>query len=136
MYSTQRKYVIQKRQNRTIRIKESVLYIVPKKAICLVARDISPKGYFRTIRPQLYGNTVRRWHVTMEGGGGRVEFTQLSTINPKNPTGRRGDDDGDGARRVEIFTAGNRNKFRGRIDAAKLIYIYIYAAQSRQRRDK
>jgi len=67
IYSAQlRKYAIQKRQNRTIRIKESVLYTVPKKAICLVARDISPKGYFCTIRPQLYGNTVRRWHVTTE----------------------------------------------------------------------
>lgn len=55
-----------------------------------------------------------------------MEFTRLSTINPKNPTERRRrrlrhDDDVETTRRVEIFTAENRNKFWGRIDAAKLV---------------
>jgi len=65
---------------------------------------------------------IRKYRTALacDKGSGGVEFTQLSTINPKNPTG---DDDANGARRVEIFTAGNRNKFWGRIDAAKLIYI-------------
>lgn len=58
---------------------------------------------------------------------GRV-YTIVDNKSEK-PDGRRGDDDANGARRVEIFTAGNRNKFWGRIDAAKLIYI-IYNIHS------
>jgi len=105
------------------------IYIAAKKAICLVARDILyPRVIFaQSVRPQYsYGNTVRcvgMWLGTERWDGWRDGIYTIVDDKSEKP-------DGATTTRVEIFTAGNRNKFWGRIDAAKLtarIYIYICA---------
>lgn len=106
------------------RLKEYALFgaeetAVTRPFVCTQrgAHDISLEGYFRTILPRA---SRERW----VGKCGReergVEFTRSLTINPKNSTRvtrrRR-------RRRVEVFTAGNRNKFWG--DERRL---YVYCA--------